>query len=123
MNDLNLIAYLIYLPVTVYITVWVGWVCYKNGEEFIKRMMTDQRMVRPVNRILLIGYYLINIGYCGLMLAQWKKVNDVVELIETTGFRIGVIVMILAFMHYLNIMVITIWCMYQRKQNKLYNQT
>lgn len=115
----NIASYLVYLPLTIYITVWVGWVFYKNGEVFLSQMLrNDQQLVAPVNKLLLIGYYLLNIGYATLMVASWTEIKTPLQAVEELSQRTAFILLILAFMHYMNITVITLWHHFEYKNNK-----
>lgn len=105
--NLNIVAYTIYLAVTAFIIVVVGWICYRNGNRYVAALVPDHLdLCHTVNRMLLIGYYLVNIGYCGLTLVRWKAILSQVQLVETVSFRTAFIVLLLAAMHYLNIFLI-----------------
>ena len=51
----------------------------------------------------------MNIGYATLMLAGWDRIETITQLIEDLSMNIGQIVLIIAFMHYLNMTVILLW--------------
>jgi len=105
--SLNVIAYVLYLLITVYIIVVVGQVCYRNGKVFVSELVPQHAgLCLTVNRLLLTGYYLVNIGYCGITLINWKVITSTVDLIATVSFRASVIVLFLAIMHYFNIYII-----------------
>lgn len=59
-----------------------------------------------VNKTLLTGYYLINIGYAVYSLRIWDKVDSWLELLETTGIKTGFIVLMLGVMHIINVIVL-----------------
>jgi hypothetical protein len=106
MNNYNTIAYLIYLPCTVYITLYVGWACYKNGIHHLKSIFQKETaLAELINKLLLIGYYLLNIGYATITLRFWNTINNVQELINILTQRIGLIVLFLGIMHYFNLWV------------------
>ena len=105
--DFNVIAYLIYLPITVFITVKVGYILYKNGEPFIlKQLNGDGELTKIINKTLLVGYYLINVGYCLYIISLWEDVKGKVDLIQSLGDTIGFIVLGLGVMHFINITVL-----------------
>lgn len=101
--NLNIITYIIYLPIIVFITVKIGWLCYKNGELFLFTLFEDKPLVKSINNLLLIGYYLINIGYAIITISYWETVNNVAEIISSLTFSLGKIILILAVLHYNNI--------------------
>jgi hypothetical protein len=63
-------------------------------------------MADYINELLLIGYYLFNIGYAFLKLRQWEKVNNLETLFSSLATSIGVLIFILALVHYFNMLVI-----------------
>lgn len=102
----NIYTYLIYLPIIVFITVKVGWLFYKNGEIFLYAIFENASLVKSLNKILLVGYYLINIGYSFGVIAFWAKINSMQSMIESLATVIGTIILSLAIMHYNNIIIL-----------------
>lgn len=114
---MNLLAYAVYLVLTYAITVHVGHSFYTNGRVYILGMLhNDHALTDQVNKVLLTGYYLMNIGYATLMLAGWDRIENIVQLMEVLSINIGRIVLFIACMHYLNMTVILLW----NKINKLF---
>lgn len=104
---MNFIAYIIYLVTTYIITVHLGLVLHKNGRLFIlDELGNNEKLTDFVNKILLVGYYLINLGYTAYMLSTWQHINDWVGLVCSICSMIGRIVLTLGISHYLNICVI-----------------
>ena len=110
---LLLISYLLYLIITAVITFYVGWLCYKNGIHYIQKELQDEVLSHTVNRFLLLGYYLTNIGYAAIMIYNWEPVNNVADVIKTLSSRLSLIVLSMGGMHYINIALI-----YLLRQNK-----
>lgn len=105
----NTISYIVYAPIAIYITVVVGWKCYKNGLVYVSSIFKDEQLSLAINKMLLIGYYLTNIGYAIMMIKRWKKVENGIEMINVLSENLASIVMILALLHYLNIIVLSFW--------------
>lgn len=107
MKDLNTIAYSIYLLISFFITIQIGWICYKNGEVYLKQIFASKTAwVAPVNKILLTGYYLINLGYIAFSLSFWDHLTSIEMLISRLSFRLGYICLILAIIHCFNLWVL-----------------
>ena len=104
--SLNSIAYIIYLGITFFITIRVGWICYKNGEPYIYAQLPDKHWVKPLNKLLLTGYYLLNLGFATLTIHNWVTITTPGQLFLLLVHKIGLIMVILGSMHYLNIYVI-----------------
>jgi hypothetical protein len=59
-----------------------------------------------INRVLLAGYYLLNIGSEFLKLKQWPKISTLDDWFSSLAVNMGTITLILALMHYANMLVI-----------------
>lgn len=104
---MNLIGYIIYLVTTYIITVHVGLTLHKNGRLFIlDELNNNEKLTDFINKILLVGYYLINLGYTAYMLSSWQHISGWVDLVSSICSMIGRIVLTLGVSHYINICVI-----------------
>jgi hypothetical protein len=100
----NVMAYLFYLLVTVYVIVVVGNALHKNGRPFLLNVFHQNiSLADSVNNLLLTGYYLLNIGYCIIALRIWTEIGTFQQLTEILSFKIGTIVFLLGVMHLFNI--------------------
>jgi len=106
--NLNLITYCIYLCIASLLIIKVGSICYKNGNIFVSHLIPDDKEFSlRVNNILLIGYYLINIGYAIVIISDWLRIDSVNQIIESIASRIAIIMCFLAALHYFNLFWIT----------------
>ena len=104
---MNTAAYIIFLLITYLVTVHVGLVFYRNGRSYILNLMAgDEALTDSINRILLTGYYLLNLGYAALMISFWETVDSYTELVTSITTMTGRILLTLAIIHYLNMSVI-----------------
>ena len=112
----NIISYIIYLPVIAFIMLKAGWLFYKNGEFFLISLLQNNiPLVKNVNNLLLIAYYLINLGYAVLTISSWETVHSIIEMINILTHVIGKIMLLLAILHYNNIL----WLKYLTKSKNL----
>ena len=96
-------AYLIYLPVAVAMTVWVARTLHKNGRVFLVQAFRGKEdMADSVNHLLVVGFYLINIGFIATALRYGEKPHDPQELIEFLSTKLGVVLLVLGGMHFFN---------------------
>lgn len=103
----NILAYTIYLVIMIYIIVYVGKLFYRNGRIFILGLFKgDAVQTDHLNNILLLAYYLFNIGYALVKLRYWTHVTNVEVLVSSLGSNIGMLILILAVMHYFNMLLI-----------------
>lgn len=100
---MNTLAYVLYLLLTYIITVRVGWTFYRNGRFFILSLLQgDEKLTDFINRILLTGYYLLNLGYAALMLRNWDEIGSWTGLLVSIVSMTGRIVLTLAVIHFCN---------------------
>lgn len=106
--NLNIIGYGIYLIITVFIILRVGKICHRNGNIYVAQLIPDHiDLCHKTNNILLLGYYLLNIGYCAMTLISWDVILTFPDLVETIAFKTAIIIGIIAVLHYGNIFILT----------------
>ena len=106
--NLNIIGYLIYLSLTSIIIIKVGKLCYDNGNIFVSQLIPNhEELCHQINKTLLIGYYLLNLGYCAMTIISWEKIQTANQLIEIIATKSAIIILSIGFMHYINIILLT----------------
>ena len=106
--NLNIIGYIIYLSITSIVIIKVGRICYQNGNIFVSELLQNyDDLCHKINQILLIGYYLLNLGYCAMTLISWDKIQTFKQLIEVIAIKSAIIICTIATMHYINIILLT----------------
>ena len=104
---MNTLAYIIYLAITYLITVKVGLVFYRNGAIYILNLLPEnEQLARAINKMLLTGYYLLNLGYAAIMIRTWEKINTWTDLISSISLMTGKIMLTLALIHFMNMAII-----------------
>ena len=104
--DYTVITYLMYALISIGLIMWVGKTLFINGRVFLIKVFEEDEMADSVNKLLLVGFYLINIGYMVYNLKIYKIVDNLRVSIETLSVKIGVIILILGVMHFFNIFVL-----------------
>lgn len=106
--NLNIIAYIIFLATVIYIIVVVGGICYRNGNTYVQELLPGhEQLCLYINKILLAGYYLVNIGYAAMTLISWETIVTINQLIEVIALKSAIIIGLLSILHYLNIFILT----------------
>jgi hypothetical protein len=101
-----LFCYLSYLAISIASTMWVARNLHRNGRVFlIEAFGGNADLADSVNQLLLVGFYLINIGYITLALRTDAALNSLREIIELESQKLGVVLLILGGMHFFNLMV------------------
>ncbi|HTN46021.1 MAG TPA: hypothetical protein VL098_06695 [Flavipsychrobacter sp.] len=105
--SLNVMAYCIYLVITTLIILWVGRILHKNGRVFMLNLMQgNTHFTDTLNNILLVAYYLFNMGYALLIVTTWNRVETTAELIASLSSNLGLLILILAVTHYFNLWLV-----------------
>jgi len=103
----NISAYIVFIALMVFIILFVGKYFYTNGRVFIISLLKGNvSLADSINRLLLAGYYLVNIGYAFLKIKDWKKINTMEAWCSSMALNMGTLIVILAMMHYLNMLSI-----------------
>lgn len=103
----NILSYLIYGIITIYIIYRVGKMFHRNGRIFILRLFRNNAQTTDTtNNLLLIAYYLFNIGYAIIQFSFWERVSNISQFIAGIATKTGILILILAITHYFNIALI-----------------
>lgn len=98
-----LATYLLYVGISVWATLWVGQSLHRNGRVFlVENFEGREQLADSVNHLLLVGFYLINLGFVSLTLKYGTKPVDLVEIVEFLSTKIGMVIVLLGCMHFFN---------------------
>ncbi|MFI8002059.1 hypothetical protein [Streptomyces sp. NPDC086010] len=105
--DLTVLAYVIYLLISVALTVWVARTLSRNGKIFLADVLRgDEKLANAVNHLLVVGFYLLNLGFVTLYLKNADGVADARQLFEALSVKTGVVLLVLGAMHLGNVYVL-----------------
>jgi hypothetical protein len=100
----TVLAYFIYLPVSIAMTVWVARTLHRNGRVFIVAAFRgNETMADSVNHLLVVGFYLINIGFITTALRYGAKPATLEAMLEFLSSKLGLVLLVLGGMHFFNI--------------------
>lgn len=104
--DILVTTYLVYLAVSVCLTVWVAQTLFKNGRVFLVDVFHgNDALADSVNHLLVVGFYLINFGFVSLALKIGYSVASTRESIEALASKVGMVLLVLGAMHFFNLIV------------------
>lgn len=102
----TIVTYCFYIIISISLTIWVAKTLFKNGKIFLIDIFHgNKEMADAVNHLLLVGFYLINLGYAVYTLREVYPFINTQEVIERLSVKIGLIILILGFMHFFNLYV------------------
>ena len=105
----KLVEYLVYVPVSIALTMWVARTLYRNGRRFLVDVFRkDEELADSVNHLLVVGFYLISLGYIALALHQSGSPANPTDVVESLATKLGWVLLVLGGMHFFNLFVFTI---------------
>jgi hypothetical protein len=103
---LDIATYLVYLSVSIALTIWVAHTLHKNGRIFLVDVFHgNESLADSVNHLLVVGFYLINLGWVCLMLKLGYDISSPKEGIEALSVKIGTVLLVLGGMHFFNLFI------------------
>jgi hypothetical protein len=99
-------TYVVYLLITVPLTIWVASTLSRNGRVFLEDVFDqNEGLAHAVNRLLVVGFYLLNLGFVMLFLRISDPVADLRGLFDTLSVKVGVVMLTLGVVHFFNVYV------------------
>ncbi len=100
------INYGLYLAISIGVTIWVANTLRKNGKPFLEETFSgDKTLSDSVNNLLVVGFYLVNIGYLAYTIKVSTEMKELKDLIEILSWKVGRIILILGGMHFFNLFI------------------
>lgn len=102
-------SYLAYLGISILVTVWVARTLHRSGRIFlVDSFHGNEPLADSVNHLLVVGFYLVNVGYVSLALRFGRKPEDLAQMIEYLSTKVGLVLLILGVMHFFNVRTISV---------------
>jgi cytochrome b561 len=99
-------TYLIYLLIAVPLTIWVARTLSRNGRIFLVDVFHgNEDFADAVNRLLVVGFYLLNLGFVTLFLRSKNPVEHASGVFEALSVKLGVVMLMLGCIHLANVWV------------------
>jgi hypothetical protein len=118
--NMTVTTYLVYLAIAVPLTIWVARTLSRNGRIFLVDVFHgNEDFADAVNRLLVVGFYLINLGFVTLFLRGGNAVVDARELFEQLSVKLGTVMLVLGGLHLANVWVFNA----MRRRSRLEQQT
>jgi hypothetical protein len=104
--NLVVTSYAVYLTISIAVTIWVARTLHKNGRIFlVDAFHGNKELADSVNHLLVVGFYLMNIGFVSMALKFGIRPSDAPSAVEALSMKIGQVLMILGSMHFFNLAV------------------
>lgn len=99
-------TYLLYLLIAVPLTIWVARTLSRNGRIFLVDVFDGNTdFADAVNRLLVVGFYLLNLGFVTLFLRTGSPVVDLNGVFEQLSVKLGIVMLVLGVVHLTNVWI------------------
>ncbi|HLG39036.1 MAG TPA: hypothetical protein VI461_05170 [Chitinophagaceae bacterium] len=99
----HILLYILYLSSSLTVIFFVGRSLFVNGIHFlINCFHGDGLLAKSTNKILLTGYYLINMGYVIFAVKVWEPVTSFEDALLQSAEKSGMIFLCLGLIHLFN---------------------
>ena len=106
--NLIVLTHLTYLAISIGLTVWVARTLHRSGRVFLVDCFHgNTELADSVNHLLVVGFYLINVGFVALALRFGVLAGDLREALESLSTKVGLVLLVLGAMHFFNLAVFT----------------
>lgn len=95
-------TYVTYAGISLLFTMWVARTLFRNGQVFLEESFKNEAMASSVNRLLVVGFYLVNIGFVLLFLKFGEHPHNLIEAVEYVATKVGVVLLVLGLWHFFN---------------------
>ena len=97
------VGYVLYLAIAIAFTVWVARTLSGNGEVFLVECFGhDEVLAKSTNHLLVVGFYLVNLGFIMLAVQFGKPPATAPDLVVFLSSKVGLAVLVLGGMHFFN---------------------
>ena len=104
------LVHIIYLLTSLWLMIVVGNSLHKNGRVWTIDLLSDTHLSDKVNNTLLLLYRLVNVGYILITLMSGKLSSSHAQnIIELLSAKLGLIISILAYLHFQNIFLLILF--------------
>lgn len=103
-----ILTYSLYLILSLGLTIWVARTLSQNGRIFLVDCFHgNDALADSVNHLLVVGFYLINLGFISLFLKLGITITEPREVFEALSRKMGIVLLVLGCMHFFNLLVFT----------------
>jgi hypothetical protein len=102
------VTYLLYLAISISLTVFVGHALSRSGRAFLLDVFGgNDSLAEAVSRLLVVGFYLLNLGFVTLTLRTTGDIAGPGQAIQLLSVKIGEVLLVLGLLHFANLMFFT----------------
>ena len=104
-NGYVMLVYVGYAAVAIGLTAFLARTLFRNGGVFLHDVFGERAAIADaVNRLLVIGFYMFNLGYAFYVLRAGRGL-DGFDAMQFFVNHVGALLLVLAVMHFANVFV------------------
>jgi hypothetical protein len=101
-------TYLVYLAISITLTVWVARTLHRNGRIFlVEAFHGKEALADSMNHLLAVAYYSLVLGYLLLTLTIYENPTDLPTALEILAVRFGGIGMVLGIVQFISLLILS----------------
>jgi uncharacterized membrane protein len=98
-----LVTYSVYLAISVGLTIGAGLVLSRSGQVFLRDVFAgDEALAKAVNRLLVVGFYLLMLGFVVLAMRPSGQITGVRQAAGVLSVKVGEVLLVLGALHLTN---------------------
>jgi hypothetical protein len=102
------VTYVVYLLVSVALTVFVGSALSRSGRIFLLDVFGGQvAPAQAASRLVVVGFYLLNLGFVTLTMRMSGEIGSARQVIQVLSVKIGEVLLVLGGLYLANIGFLT----------------
>jgi hypothetical protein len=107
MRDYAVLTYVLYAAITIPLTLFVARTLSSNGRHFLVDVFKgNDELARAVNQLLVVGFYLLNLGFVAFFLATDESIETTRAAVEVLSKKVGTVAIVIGIVHFGNIIVL-----------------
>jgi len=108
MNTYAVWTHALYLTINIGVTIWVARTLFRNGRIFlVDSFLGNEKLADSVNHLLVVGFYLVNLGYISMAVNWGVEPKDVQGIFKVVAWKVGLVLLILGGLHFINLGLFT----------------
>lgn len=127
----NIIAYSVYMPATIALSIWIAKSLHKNTKAFlVEKFGNNEALATSTNNLIQTGFYLIAFGFSFMKMhvsrfehfsegKMWwdSRIMNSQETIEQLAYKLGAFTLILGLLLFLNFFIMLMIQKPKKQQN------
>jgi hypothetical protein len=101
-------VYILYLLISVVLTIVTATILARSGRIFLTHMLGgDEALGQAISRLLAVGFYLLNLGFVILAMRDTGSVHSTQQAVQVLATKLGEAVLVIGALHLINVFALT----------------